>query len=172
MLRRTFAVVILGAFVTLGSVDLGACGDKFLRVGSNRNRGYAAVHRASILIYTPANATKGGIKALEDLLQRAGHRPRSVKNGTLIAQAFAQAPFDFVIAAYADAGKIKNQLDALPTGPGLLPILHKSTNAIQAEAKKHYPFLLMTHAMRIDDALAEIDDLMAQRLKASIIAAE
>lgn len=172
MLRRTFAVVILGAIVTAGSVDLGACGDKFLRVGNNnRHRGYAAAYRASILIYTPVKASERGIKELETLLKRAGHTPRSVTNGTSVAQAFADGQFDFVIAEYADAGKIKSQLDALPTRPDLLPVLHNLTKAIQAEAERDYPFLLKTHAMRIDDALEEIDDLMAQRLKRAVIAA-
>jgi hypothetical protein len=166
MLRRILAVAILGAIVMSGTVDLGACGDKFLRVGkSNRRKGYAAAYRAAILIYTPAKASERGIRDLEDLLKRAGHTPRLVKNGASVAQAFADAQFDFVIAAYADAGSIKSQLAALPTSPGLLPVLHNPTKAIEAEAERDYPFLLKTHAMHIDDALEAIDDLMAQRLK-------
>jgi len=172
MLRRMLAVGILGAIVASGTVDLGACGDKFLRIGkSGRYRGYAAAHRTSILIYTPVKASPRGIKALEDLLISAGHTPRSVKTGVLLTQAFADAPFDLVIAAYADAGKISGQLDALPSRPALLPVLHNPTKAIAAEAERDYPFLLRTHAMKPYDALVEIDDLMAQRLKAGIIAA-
>jgi hypothetical protein len=49
---RRVLVVGLIATLTAASVDLGACGDKFLRVGrSARFRRYAAVHPASILIY-------------------------------------------------------------------------------------------------------------------------
>jgi len=172
MLRRIFAVVILGAIVVSGTVDLGACGDKFLRIGkSGRHKGYAAAYRASILIYTPAKVSERGIRDLEDLLKRAGHTPRSVKNGASLERAFADAQFDFVIAAYADAGRIKEQLAALPSRPGLLPVLHNPTKAVEAEAERDYPFLLKTHAMRIDDALEEIDDLMAQRVKPGGIAA-
>ena len=51
MRRRDFIGGLLA--MTLGrSVDLGACGDKFLRVArSARFRRYAAVHRVRILIY-------------------------------------------------------------------------------------------------------------------------
>jgi hypothetical protein len=172
MLRRTLVVGILGAIVTSGAVDLSACGDKFLRVGkSGRHRGYSAVHRASILIYTPTKAKPRAISDLEDLLNRAGHAPRSVKNGASLTQAYADAQFDLVIVAYADAGKIKGQLDALPSRPALLPILHNPTKAVAAEAQRDYHFLLKTHAMSTDDALAEIDDLLAERLKANAVAA-
>jgi hypothetical protein len=172
MFRRMLAVGILGAIVISSPVDLGACGDKFLRVGkSGRFRGYAAVHPASILIYTPAKAKPSGIKALEDLLKRAGHTPRSVKNGASLPQAFDDARFDLVIAGYADARRLKDQLDALPSHPGLLPVLHNPTRALAAEAARAYPFLLETHTMTTHDALAQIDDLMAQRLKAGAVAA-
>jgi hypothetical protein len=171
MLRRILAVAVLAGIVTSGSVDLSACGDKFLRVGG-RQRGYAAVHRASILIYTPLKARQRGIKDLENLLRKAGHTPRSVSNGASLKQAFADGQFDIVIAAYADAGKIKGQLDALPSTPGLLPVLHDPTKAMVAEAQKTYPFVLRTHAMTVDDALMQIDALMAQRLKPRVMAAQ
>jgi hypothetical protein len=170
--RRIVAVGILGAIVVSGTTDLGACGDKFLRIGrSGRFRGYAAVHPASILIYIPVKAEPSGIKALEDLLKRAGHTSRSVKNGASLPEAFEAAHFDLVIAAYADAGRIRSQLGALPSHPGLLPVLHNPTKTLAAEAAREYPFLLETHLMTAHDALAEIDDLMAERLKAGAVAA-
>jgi hypothetical protein len=172
MFRRILAVGVLGAIVLSSPVDLRACGDKFLRVGkSGRFRGYAAVHPASILIYTPAQAKPSGIKALEDLLKRAGHTPRSVKNGASLPQAFDDARFDLVIAAYADVGRIRGELDTLPSHPGLLPVLHNATKAVAAEAARAFPYLLDTHTMTTGDALEEIDDLMAQRLKAAAVAA-
>ena len=66
-MRRTFAVsLILIAMFAAGSVDLGACGDKFLRVGrSARFRRYAAVYPASILIYKPVDATPAGMKEIK-----------------------------------------------------------------------------------------------------------
>ena len=75
MRRRLFIGGLLA--MTLGrSVDLGACGDKFLRVGrSARFRRYAAVHRVRILIYRPVQSTPAGINELTSALKRAGHKP-------------------------------------------------------------------------------------------------
>ena len=75
MRRRDFIGGLLA--MTLGrSVDLGACGDKFLRVGrSARFRRYAAVHRVRILIYRPVQSTPAGINELTGFLKRAGHKP-------------------------------------------------------------------------------------------------
>jgi hypothetical protein len=172
MNRRVIVVSILAGLVTSGSADLSACGDKFLRVGrSERYRGYAAVHPASILIYTPVNAKPTGIKELEELLKRAGHTPVAVKNGTSLSQTFDSARYDLVIAAYADAEKVKQQLQSIPSKPDVLPILDKPTKAVVAEAGKSYPFVLDTRAMNKFDALAQIDHLMSQRLKATHAAA-
>ena len=168
MHRRVIAAGILAGLVTSGSVDLGACGDKFLRVGrSARYRGgYAAVHPAAILIYTPVNATPAGVKELEDLLRRAGHTALAVEHGASLPQTFASASYDLVIAAYADAVLVDEQLQSVPSRPDLLPLLYKPTKAVAAQAEKSYPFLLKPHAMTKFEALAEIDHLMSQRLKA------
>jgi hypothetical protein len=172
MHRRVIVMGILAGLVTSGAADLSACGDKFLRVGrSARYRGYAAVHAASILIYTPVNAKATGIKELEDLLKRAGHTAVAVGNGAALSQSFDNARYDLVIAAYADAGKVKQQLQSIPSRPDVLPILDNPTKAVVAEAEKSYRFVLNTRAMNKFDALAEIDHLMSQRLKAAHAAA-
>ena len=166
MFRRLFVVaVVVGAFAS-GSADLSACGDKFLRIGrSARFRGYAAVHPSSILIYTPANATPAGMKEFEALLKRAGHKPVVVENGAGLSQAFAAAKYDVVIASYNDRGKIKEELQSVPSLPGLLPILDKPTKAVAAEAEKEFHCLIKLHTMTKQDALAEIDHLIELRLK-------
>ena len=165
MLHRLFVGATLAVMVTSGSVDLSACGDKFLRVGrSARFRGYAAVHPASILIYSPANATPAGIQALEALLKRAGHRALAVEHGTSLSQTFGGAGYDLVIAEYVDAVKVKEQLESVPSRPDVLPILYKPTKTDAAEAERTYPFLLKPEAMSKSEALAEIDHLMMRRL--------
>ena len=111
-MRHAFVIGLIAIFAA-SSVDLGACGDKFLRVGrSARFRRYAAVYPASVLIYTPGNATPAGIREFEALLKRAGHRPVVVDSGTSIPRALAAAPYDLVIADYADAGHIKDDLQS------------------------------------------------------------
>ena len=166
MLRRLFVVGLVAAVFGSASADLRACGDKFLRIGrSARYRGYAAVHPSSILVYTPASSTPAGIKEFEALLKRAGHRPVVEENVSPLSQAFTTAKFDVVIADFADTGKIKQELQSVPSQPGLLPILNKPTKAVAAEAEKEYHCLIKLHTMNKYDALAEIDHLVELRLK-------
>jgi len=166
-MRRT---VVLGVIATLfcASVDLGACGDKFLRVGrSARFRRYAAVHPAAILIYKPAHATRAGIEELKSVLTQAGHRPQAVDRGTNLASALAATHYDLVIADYADAAQIRSDLGTAPSKPEVLPILDKPSKALQAEAEKQYACLIKPHEMTKFDALAEIDRLMQLKLDRS-----
>jgi hypothetical protein len=166
MLRHLFVVAVVATTLASGSADLSACGDKFLRIGrSARFRGYAAVHPSSILIYTPANSTPAGIKEFEALLKRAGHRPVVVEHGAGLSQALTAAKYDVVIASYTDTGKIKEELQSVPSQPGILPILDKPTKAVAAEAEKEYHCLIKLHTMTKQDALAEIDHLIELRLK-------
>ncbi len=164
-MRRAFLIGMIATFAA-GSVDLGACGDKFLRVGrSARFRRYAAVYPASILIYTPVNATPAGMREFESLLKRAGHRPVAVDNGTSIPRVLAAAQYDLVIADYADAGHIKDDLQSASSKPELLPILYQPTKTVEAAAERQYAHLIKPHAMTKYDALAEIDRLMQLKLK-------
>jgi CheY-like chemotaxis protein len=165
-MRRLFIVGLIATVAAAAaSVDLGACGDKFLRVGrSARFRRYAAVHPAAILIVKPVHSTPAGIEELKALLKQAGHRPVSVENGSNIASVLATTRYDLVIADYADAGQIGSDLLPASSRPAILPILYKPTKAIEAEADKHYAFAIKPHAMTKYDALAEIDRLMEWKL--------
>jgi hypothetical protein len=166
-MRRAFVIGVI-AVLSCASVDLGACGDKFLRVGrSARFRRYAAVHPAAILIYKPGHATQAGVEELKTLLMQAGHRPVAVDSGTSIASVLAEAQYDLVIADYADAGQIRNDLGTAPSRPEILPILYKPTRAVEAEAERQYAFLIKPHEMTKFDALAEIDRLMQLKLSGS-----
>ena len=80
MRRRVFIAGLIAA-TAAGSIDLGACGDKFLRVGrSARFRRYAAVHPAAILIYSPRNATREGIDELKASVEAS--RPQRTRART------------------------------------------------------------------------------------------
>ena len=164
-MRRVF-VIALVSIMTIASVDLGACGDKFLRVGrSARFRRYAAVHPATILIYPPQNSTRRGIEELNALLKQAGHRPMAMNREAGIVGILAAARYDVVIADYADAPQIKPTLEAAPSKPEFLPILDKPTQTVESEAEKQYVCLLKPHAMTKYDALVEIDRLMELKLR-------
>jgi CheY-like chemotaxis protein len=163
-------VLILGviALLSCASADLGACGDKFLRVGrSARFRRYAAVHPAAILIYKPVHSTQAGIEELKSLLKQAGHRPIAIDSGTSVASALTAAQYDLVIADYADAVQIRSELESAPSRPEILPILYKPTKAVEEEAEKQYACLIKPHEMTKYEALAEIDRLMQRKLDGS-----
>jgi hypothetical protein len=164
-MRRRAIVVTLVASAIAGPIDLGACGDKFLRVGRSaaRNHRYAAIHPASILIYSPATASRKGISDLEKLLKRAGHRAQTVSHGTAIQPTIASGQFDLVIAAYADANRLEGELVAIPSRPHVLPILVKPTREVAAAAARAYRYRLEIDRMTKSEALAEIDELMAGR---------
>jgi hypothetical protein len=162
-MRRALIIGVLG--MLCASVDLGACGDKFLRVGrSARFRRYAAVHPAAILIYKPVHATRAGIEDLKSALAQAGHRPAAVERGTDLASTLAATHYDLVIADYADAAQIRNNLGTAASMPEILPMLDKPSKAVAAEAEKQYACLIRLHEMTKFDALAEIDRLMQLRL--------
>lgn len=163
MFRRWLVFPLLFAALASTPIDLDACGDKFVRVGRGaRFRGYAAVHRAAILIYVPATANSAGVKELEALLKRAGHRPVVAQRGTSMAQTAAHR-FDLVIATYTDALAVRDELRAVPARPDVLPILYKASREMQAEAKTKFSHLLVPDAMSKVEALAEIDRLMERR---------
>jgi hypothetical protein len=167
MRRRVFITGLIGA-TAAGSIDLDACGDKFLRVGrSARFRRYAAVHPAAILIYTPLNATREGLDELKSLLKRAGHNALAIDRNASVSGALTASPFDVVIADYLDADRLKTDLQTASSGAALLPILNTPTKAIEAEAMRQYGFLIKPHAMTKFDALAEIDRLMESRSRST-----
>lgn len=166
MRGRVIAVVTLAVMLAGVSIDLTACGDKFTRVGrSPRLKGYAAIQRASVLVYLPRTPDAKGIQQFEALLKRAGHAPVFVKHGTNVAQVVAGGAFDLIIADYADAASIRQQIARVPARPDILPILHKPSKALAAQASNEY-----LHYITFDnkyDLLEELDHAMELRLNAS-----
>jgi DNA-binding NtrC family response regulator len=165
MRRRAFIASLI-AGTAAASIDLDACGDKFLRVGrSARFRRYAAAHPASILIYSPVNSTRAGIDELKAMLKRAGRNPVALDRRASVSAALAAARYDVVIADYQDADRLKADLQSGASQTALLPILDKPSKTVEAEAMRQYAFLIKPHAMTKYDALAEIDRLMQSRTR-------
>jgi DNA-binding NtrC family response regulator len=163
MRRRVFITGLIGA-TAAGSIDLDACGDKFLRVGrSARFRRYAAVHPAAILIYSPVSSTRAGIDELRALLKRAGHKAVALDRAASVSAALAASPYDVVIADYLDAERLEGDLRSAASQAALLPILNKPSKAVETEAMRQYGFAIKPDAMTKFDALAEIDRLMESR---------
>lgn len=164
MLRRSLVVLTVAAVAGFASVDLSACGDKFLRAGrSARTKGYAAVYPASILIYKPSGTVKG-LQEFESLLKKAGHKPVALRDRAALPQTLTSARYDLIIADYSDTLAIKGQFSPSPE-PGFLPILHNPTRAQETEAAKHFQHVLKPEKMTKFEALEQIDRLMKLRRK-------
>jgi hypothetical protein len=167
MPRRLCAVLVVLVTVVSASSGVLACGDKFLRVGrSPRFRGYSSVHPSSILIYAP-RWTRHGISDFEQILKRGGHKPLTVTTESAMSQAFAAGKYDVVITSYPDTVAVKKQIELLPSGPRLLPLLYKGSKSEAAEASAAYPCLLRPEKMTPFQALEEIDRLLDLRMKDS-----
>ena len=170
MYRRAIAVMLVASAIA-GPIDLAACGDKFFRVGrSQRLQRYAPIHPASILIYTPAKASRKGISEFEEALKRAGHRTQTVSHGTAIQLPVATGQFDLVIAAYADAERIRGEIAAIPSPPDVLPMLIKTEKKLAAEVARTYRHRLEIDVMSRGEVLAEIDEVMTDRRHAQAAA--
>lgn len=163
MVRRVSLLVCVVTLASAAWVDLHACGDKFLRIGrSARPNAYAAVHRASILLYVPV-AKLSDVKEYESFLKRAGHHPLPVRDMKAFSDALAEGKYDIVITPLVQASQLKDLADSARSKPDLVPIVPKSTKAELTEIGRQYPHTLEAGATRID-ALAEIDRVMELRL--------
>jgi hypothetical protein len=168
-MRRRDLLGALLAMMVSPSIDLIACGDKFLRVGrSARFARYAAVYPAGILIYRPVNSTRAGIDELTALLKRAGHKPVVLDRTASVSAALSASPYDVVIADYMDADRLKADLQSAASKAALLPILNQLSKDIESAAARQYPFLIKPHVMNRYDALAEIDRLMESRSRTGV----
>jgi CheY-like chemotaxis protein len=170
---RPYAIVAcaLATALTFVSVDLQACGDKFMRVGrSARLGGYASTHRASILVYQPIKPDAKRKREFEDILTKAGHTVTFVPHGTNVAQAAAAYKYDLIVTMLADAPTVAEQIRSLPARPDIVASVEaptdKAAKALDVEAQKTYHCILAPYRMNKYDALEEIDHAMDTRLKA------
>jgi hypothetical protein len=151
-------------FASAGS-DAFACGDKFLRPGrSSRQARYAAAYPASILIVKSARSNANGLKDWQKMLKKAGHSSLVV-DGAGVSKALAGQSYDVLIADYNDAVSLGPALQAIPAKPGLLPVLNKTSESLEAQARAEFHSVINPSAMTAFQALQEIDQLMEQRLK-------
>lgn len=163
-LRIPLAVVSMIAMLASNTIDVRACGDKFLRLGrSMRQRAYASVHPTAILVFVPAKAKASDLKDFESTLKRAGHRPTLVGDLDTFSAAVATGRFEIVISALADAPRLKAHVASAPSPPQFLPIVPKAPRDIREQVDREYPFSLKEYAPR-QNALAVIDDAIDARL--------
>jgi hypothetical protein len=84
------------------------------------------------------------------------------ERGTFAAR-LSTSPYELVIASYADAVSLRNELRSVPIPPDIIPILHKPTKEVAGEAQRQFRHLLLPFAMSNVDALNEIDRVLEER---------
>ena len=143
----------------------GACGDKFVRVGrgGRSQRGYVAVHPASILVYV--NRASGGAGAMQKLpaaLKAAGHKAQAADTPAAFGEALKAGKFDLVLAEQADLAGLEGALQGATPRPGVLPVLRNASKAeAEAAAKKHG--CVIEDPEKKQDVLVDIDQMMEKR---------
>lgn len=166
-MRRPGVVFVVTVMLALASIELGACGDKFTRVGrSSRLKGYAPIYPASILVYAPAKVNREDAAEFEAILTRAGHTAVFVPHNGDVAKAAADGRFDLLIVMYDDAAAVAGRVKTLPNPPTIVPILPKSSKKLEPEALRAYHTLLTKYSMSKWDALEALDHAMNVRIRA------
>ena len=162
--RRAYLVIAVAvATFVAGTVDLNACGDKFLRIGrSPRYRAYAAVYPTAILIYVPASSTAAAVKAYEEMLARAGHRPQAVWTLQAFTEALGTEKYGIVIAGLSDASRLRDHVSTRPVKPAVLPIVHRPSKSQRALIERDFQHVLEAEWTKYE-TLAELDHVIEIR---------
>src|SRR6185295_16734601 len=144
MRRRAIAVVTTAIALFCISADLGACGDKFLRIGrSARLKNYNSIHPASILLYRKATSKDKDVKDFEAQLKKAGHKAVVVPHGSAIATLVSTGKFDLIIADRKDMEALKAELRSVTAPPGFVPLVDKPSKEYLAQVTKEYHCVLV-----------------------------
>ena len=159
---------LLISSVAVSTVDLAACGDKFLVAsrGTRFTRAATARPPANILVY--ANPSSTLPKALEkaevdSTLKKAGYRPTSVSAPADFEAAMKQGGWDIVVADIADSPAIRSRLTG-KTAPMVVPVVLNATGTELAQAKKDFQRVLKG-PIKSQAFLEAIDDAVALREK-------
>ena len=144
--------ILLGFGVVVGIFCVGpsrtdACGDKSLGIGRGINfqRLLAGSRPAAVLIYQrPDSLTFAATKTpqLQTLLTKAGHKSYAVENMAQVTEALKAGTYDLVVTDLADVASLKDQIDASPSRPVVIPVASKQTKAELAAAQKQYKYLV------------------------------
>jgi hypothetical protein len=167
MRKMLFVLLALAGTLGVGGQDVSACGDKFLLAGRGARfqRGYCAIHPASILVY--ANPKSGRAAAMGDpqflnALKQAGHKPQMIAELGKFDDLIASGRYDIVLADFADAAVLEQHLKTTPSKSLLLPVMYKPSTADVAAATQHYGAVLKAPD-KITHFLNVIDDVMKAR---------
>jgi hypothetical protein len=165
---RTLTLVV--ACAALLSIDLQACGDKYLRLASRLGAGYRAEHPATVLIYMPPDSSVlAAAKALRlhDALRRARHQVHTVERSEDLTAALAARTYDIVLADASAATTLTPMLRRAVGRPSLVPVFGPRQTKDQLADVRRSLGCLIAARERVSYAIAEIDHVMEQRRGAS-----
>jgi hypothetical protein len=167
-MRRPLTILLLPlTALLLNSWPAGACGDKLLILGLGvRFAVDTADSPAWILLYAnpAANSTPFQDEKLRSIVEKAGHRLRSVTTKEDLASALKTGRYDLVLADFADAGSVEPLIETAPSNPTLLPWIYQATKTEGARADKQYPLVLKAPAS-VGHFLSVVDRTMEKRAK-------
>jgi hypothetical protein len=167
MRRCALSLAVALMLAILSTVELAGCGDKFLRIGrgSRYQRGYVAVHPATILLFAERGSTASlPMQAIEPILRRAGHRPIFIQDRAALANANRSVKADLILADVGDAGIVFAEQFSGSTPPTFVPLVYKAPPTVLASAQKNYHCVVAAPGDRYE-ALAEIDHAMELRTR-------
>jgi hypothetical protein len=156
---------LVAGLLALSSHSAGACGDKFIRVGRGGRfqRGYVAVHPASILVYVnKGSAGAASMGKLPAVLKAAGHRAEAVDTMGAFTEALKARRYDLVLAENPDVAGVVAAINGATPKPSVLPVLRGATPAqVGAAAREHG--CVIEDAEKKYDVLMDIDQMMEGR---------
>lgn len=166
------SVLVLGlvlAAMILVIGDAYSCGDKFLVVGRGirYERAYAAVHPASILIYS--NNENEATKELQSMLKKSGHKIETVANENKLFASLQGGKYDVVLVSLSDVALLERKVMSTPSKPAVLPVIYNVTGAELDAAKSQYNCVLK-YSKKNKNAITVIDEVMDTKLKGKPIA--
>jgi hypothetical protein len=114
---RTLGLLV-GVMLSVGVVDMLACGDKFLIAGrGTRYQRPKTARAASVLIYAdPASAVAAALKKakVESLLKLEGHRPTKVQTLQELSTIVASGRYDVILTANSDSASVQRLVPSSP----------------------------------------------------------
>jgi hypothetical protein len=161
---RGLVLLLAAGLALLAGRDAFACGDKFVRVGrgARYQRGYVALHPASIVIYMGSGAAASGtLKGMDKALKAAGHKVVTVPADAL-ASTLRDGKQDLVLTDFGDAPRIASEVKAAPNAPELLPVMKKPTPEAFAAAEKDWMCVIGDPGDKYE-VLTSIDKLLEKR---------
>lgn len=171
MRKVLFFLSFAVASAALASVDVAACGDKYLRLAGRLGAGYNAEHRARVLIYMPPDSVVPDAArklALHASLRQAGHQVHAIERESDLERSLTAHTYDIVIADASAAATLTPKLLRTAGRPSLLPIFHKQSKNQLADARKQLGCLIASRE-RAYHAVAEIDHVMELRKTTPVV---